>query len=176
MPDPIFLSLDGQPVEAHAGESLFDLAKRHGKPLPHLCHADRPGYEASGNCRACMVEIEGERVLAPSCCRTAEAGMVVLTESARATKARRMVMELLITDQPAGDSHFWNMAALAGVSESRFPPAETTPLLDSSHVAMQVDLSACIHCQLCVQACRDVQVNDVIGMAGRGSCIVNQFI
>ena len=169
MPTPISLSLDGQTVEAFAGESLFDLAKRHGKPLPHLCHADRPGYEASGNCRACMVEIEGERVLAPSCSREAEAGMVVQTESARASKARRMVMELLITDQPAGDSHFWDMAALAGVSESRFPKAETTPLLDGSHVAMRVDLDACIHCQLCVQACRDVQVNDVIGNPSRGS-------
>jgi len=169
MPDPISLSLDGQTVEAFAGESLFDLAKRHGKPLPHLCHADRPGYEASGNCRACMVEIEGERVLAPSCNRKAEAGMVVHTNSARASKARRMVMELLITDQPAGDSHFWDMAALAGVSESRFPKAEHTPLLDDSHVAMRVDLDACIHCQLCVQACRDVQVNDVIGMANRGA-------
>ena len=169
MPDKISLSLDGQPVQALNGESLFDLAKRYGKPLPHLCHADRPGYEASGNCRACMVEIEGERVLAPSCARTAEAGMVVQTQSARAVKARRMVMELLITDQPANDSYFWDMAALAGVSESRFPKAETTPLLDGSHVAMRVDLDACIHCQLCVQACRDVQVNDVIGMAFRGA-------
>ena len=169
MPQHIHLTLDGQPVAALSGESLFDLAKRHGAPLPHLCHADRPSYAASGNCRACMVEIVGERVLAPSCSRKAEAGMVVLTQSARAVKARRMVMELLITDQPAADSHFWDMAALAGVSESRFPKAETTPLLDGSHVAMSVNLDACIHCQLCVQACRDVQVNDVIGMAGRGA-------
>ncbi len=167
-PTPITLTLDGNTVTAKPGESLFDLAKRHGKPLPHLCHADRPGYKASGNCRACMVEIEGERVLAPSCTRAATEGMVVRTDSARASKARRMVMELLITDQPAGDSHFWDMAALAGVSESRFPKAATLPLLDSSHVAMTVNLDACIHCQLCVQACRDVQVNDVIGMAMRG--------
>ena len=170
MPDTINLLLDGKPVKAELGESLFDLAKRHGTKLPHLCHADRPGYHADGNCRACMVEIEGERVLAPSCSRKAEDGMVVLTESARAAKARRMVMELLITDQPAGDSHFWDMAALAGVSESRFPKAKKhTPLLDSSHVAMTVNLDACIHCQLCVQACREVQVNDVIGMAMRGA-------
>ncbi|MCF6272646.1 MAG: formate dehydrogenase subunit alpha [Rhodobacteraceae bacterium] len=169
MPDQITLSLDGKTVEAQPGESLFDLAKRHGKPLPHLCHADRPGFEASGNCRACMVEIEGERVLAPSCTRKAEAGMVVHTDTTRASKARRMIMELLITDQPAGDSHFWDMAALAGVADSRFPKTGHTVLLDSSHVAMKVDLDACIHCQLCVQACNDVQVNDVIGMAMRGA-------
>ena len=169
MPKKIQLTLDGKAVDAMPDESLFDLAKRHGVALPYLCHADRPGFEASGNCRACMVEIEGERVLAPSCCRNAQEGMVVNTRSARAAKARRMVMELLITDQPVNDSHFWDMAALAGVSESRFPKATTTPLLDSSHVAMRVDLDACIHCQLCVQACRDVQVNDVIGMANRGA-------
>ena len=169
MPELMDLTLDGEAVRAIAGESLFDLAKRYGKPLPHLCYADRPGYEASGNCRACMVEIEGERVLAPSCARKAEPGMVVQTKSARAVKARRMVMELLITDQPANDSHFRDMAALAGVSKSRFPKAKTTPLLDNSHVAMRVDLEACIHCNLCVQACRDVQVNDVIGMAARGA-------
>ena len=169
MPDPIKLILDDKPVEALPGESLFDLARRHGTALPHLCHADRPGFEASGNCRACMVEIKGERVLAPSCTRKAEAGMVVSTATPRASKARRMVMELLITDQPEGDSHFWDMAALAGVSTSRFPKAERVPLLDDSHVAMRVNLDACIHCNLCVQACRDVQVNDVIGMAMRGS-------
>jgi len=169
MPDPILLMLDGTPVEARDGESLFDLAKRNGTLLPHLCHADRPGFEASGNCRACMVEIEGERVLAPSCSRAAEAGMVVHTQNPRAASARRMVMELLIADQPENDSHFWDMARLAGVSESRFPPRSHTPLLDDSHVAMRVDLDACIHCQLCVQACRDVQVNDVIGMANRGA-------
>ena len=169
MTDKIKLTLDGNTVEAEKGESLFDLAKRHGTKLPHLCHADRPGYRADGNCRACMVEIEGERVLAPSCSRNAEAGMVVNTGSTKATKARRMVMELLITDQPAGDNHFWDMAKLAGVSESRFPKRDSVPLLDDSHVAMKVDLNACIHCQLCVQACREVQVNDVIGMAHRGA-------
>jgi formate dehydrogenase major subunit len=101
---------------------------------------------------------------------------VVTTNSARATKAREMVVELLLADQPAQDvahdksAHFHDMADLAGVSESRFPALDPgcVPLLDNSHVAMQVNLDACIQCGLCVRACREVQVNDVIAMAGRG--------
>ena len=62
---------------------------------------------------------------------------------------------------------FWNWAGKMGVEVSRFPSRET-PATDVSHPAMTVNLDACIHCTLCVRACREVQVNDVIGMAGRG--------
>ena len=176
MTDTIRFSLDGLEVDAAPGESIWDVAKRLGTAIPHLCHSGQPGYAADGNCRACMVEIDGERTLAASCIRTPAKGMVVKTASARATNARKMVMELLLADQPSQDmahdrsSHFWDMAAANGVAESRFPQMETThvPLLDDSHVAMRVNLDACIQCNLCVRACRDVQVNDVIGMAGRG--------
>jgi len=77
-------------------------------------------------------------------------------------------MRRRISDDAA--SHFWNMADLCDVSDSRYPAMEENriPLLDGSHVAMRVNLDACIHCNLCVRACREVQVNDVIGMAGRG--------
>jgi formate dehydrogenase major subunit len=176
MTDQIKFTLDGREVSANADETIWDVAKRHGTDIPHLCHKDQAGYRADGNCRACVVEIEGERVLAASCCRNATSGMVVKTESERATKSRALVMELLLADQPeqaaAHDksSHLWDMAAANGVSESRFPTveAERIPLLDDSHVAMRVNLDACIQCGLCVRACREVQVNDVIGMAGRG--------
>ena len=123
-----------------------------------------------------MVEIEGERVLAASCIREPSEGMVVHTNTARAENARKMVVEMLVADQPEREeshdksSHLWDMADLNGVSESRFPKLEEgrIPLLDDSHVAMSVNLDACISCGLCVRACREVQVNDVIGMAGRG--------
>src|SRR5690606_8879231 len=142
--------------------------------IPHLCYAPEPGYRPDGNCRACMVEIEGERVLAASCIRTPTPGMKVKTASDRAKTARRMVFELLVTDQPdrnteAHDptSKFWNWADNVGVAESRFPDREM-PAPDRSHPAMAVNLDACIQCNLCVRACREVQVNDVIGMARRG--------
>lgn len=168
--------LDGQEVSALEGETIWDVAKREGTKIPHLCHANEVGYRADGNCRACMVEIEGERTLAASCIRTVQAGMVVKTASDRAEKSRKLVMELLLADQPEQEvahdksSHFWEMAGLNEVTESRFPAIEPefVPILDDSHVAMRVNLDACIQCNLCVRACREVQVNEVIGMAGRG--------
>ena len=168
--------MDGQDVTAFEGETIWDVAKRHGKDIPHLCHKDQTGYRPDGNCRACVVEIDGERTLAASCCRAPSAGLTVHTDSARAQKSRALVMELLLADQPEraaahdASAHFWDMAQANGVSESRFPTleAERIPLLDDSHAAMRVNLDACIQCGLCVRACREVQVNDVIGMAGRG--------
>ncbi|HUF45301.1 MAG TPA: molybdopterin-dependent oxidoreductase, partial [Aestuariivirgaceae bacterium] len=148
-------------------------AKRLGTTIPHLCWKDAPGYRADGNCRACMVEVEGERVLAASCIRKPVPGMKVNTQDARSAAARRMVMELLVTDQPqrseAHDSRspFLKWADSMGVELSRFP-RDDSPRPDVSHPAMAVNLDACIHCNLCVRACREVQVNDVIGMAYRG--------
>ena len=174
MSGPVRFILDGREVEAVAGETIWQVAERNGTVLPHLCYDPQPGYRPDGNCRACMVEVEGERVLAASCIRRPAAGMKVSTGSERARKARGMVMELLVADQPGRDvahdsrSRLWQWAERLGVTGSRFPAREA-PAPDPSHPAMRVALDACIHCTLCVRACREVQVNDVIGMAYRGS-------
>jgi len=176
MGDTVTFTLDGQEVQSERGMTIWEVANGRGLVIPHLCHKPAPGYRPDGNCRACMVEIEGERTLAASCIREPSDGMVVTTNSARAQNARKLVVEMLVADQPEPEkahdksSHLWDMAALTGVEESRFPKLEEgrIPLLDDSHVAMSVNLDACIQCGLCVRACREVQVNDVIGMAGRG--------
>ena len=176
MSNKIKFTLDGKDVTAEPGESIWEVAKKQGTLIPHLCHKDAQGYRSDGNCRACMVEIEGERVLAASCIRTPTEGMVVNSQDARSVNARKVVVEMLLADQPEQNaahdksSHFWKMAQMQNVSESRFPSIEIerVPLLDASHLAMSVNLDACIHCNLCVRACREVQVNDVIGMSGRG--------
>ncbi len=171
----VTFSLNGEDVTVPEGTSIWEAAHGRGLVIPHLCHKPAKGYRADGNCRACRVEVEGERTLVASCIRPVAEGMVVQSESARAKKARAMVVELLAADQPEvahdASSHFRDMAALTGVDESRFPAKEAAfvPLLDASHVAMRVNLDACIHCNLCVRACREVQVNDVIGMGGRGA-------
>src|SRR3954447_20727684 len=172
-PAAIRFTLDGQEGEARAGETIFRVARRHGIKLPHLCYSPKPGYRPDGNCRVCMVEIEGERVLAASCIRTPSPGMKVQTQTDRAKIARKMVAELLVTDQPARatshdpQSEFWKTVTRQQVEVSRFP-RRAAPRPDRSHPAMAVNLDACIQCNLCVRACREVQVNDVIGMAGRG--------
>lgn len=174
--DQVTFRLDGEEVTVPTGLTIWEVANGRGLVIPHLCHKPAPGYRPDGNCRACMVEIEGERTLAASCIREPSEGMVVTTDSRRASSARKMVVEMLLADQPDRDtahdkaSHLWDMAQANGIDQSRFPKLEDgrIPLLDDSHIAMSVNLDACIQCGLCVRACREVQVNDVIGMAGRG--------
>ncbi len=173
MTEGIRFTLDGSNVEARPGESIWQVAERYAVEIPHLCYLPQSGYRPDGNCRACMVEIEGERVLAPSCLREPSEGMKVHTSNRRAKTAQRMVMELLLADQPEQgvahdrDSQLWRWADRLGISTSRFP-RRALPPPDTSHPAMYVALDACIQCNLCVRACREVQVNDVIGMAYRG--------
>jgi formate dehydrogenase major subunit len=164
------LEINGRQVEALAHETLLEVAQREGIQIPRLCHKD--GMEAVGNCRSCMVEIEGERVLAPSCCRQVAQGMKVRTDSARSVAAQKMVIELLLSDMPdavytrTNELDLW--AQRLGVGKSRFSPTRAQPAADASHAAITVNLDACIQCTRCVRACRDAQVNDVIGLALRG--------
>jgi formate dehydrogenase major subunit len=170
----IVFVLDGETVTAAPGETLWQAARRHGVTIPHLCWRPEPGYRADGNCRACMVEIEGERTLAASCRREPTPGMKVRTASERARAARESVMRLLAADQPAREdghdphSQFWTWVERMGVRTSRHLPPREAVAPDLSHPAIAVNLDACIQCGLCVRACREVQHNDVIGMAGRG--------
>ena len=95
-------SLNGKDVTGRANESLLQVAQREGIDIPHLCFKE--GLAAVGNCRACMVEIDGERTLAPSCCRSPSAGMQVQTDSQRALKSQKMVLEMLLADIQAFDT------------------------------------------------------------------------
>jgi len=174
MPGEVRFTLDGEPVVARGGETIWQTALRHGTEIPHLCYTPQPGYRADANCRLCVVEIEGERALAASCMRRPASGLRVQTASERVVGVRRTLMELLLADQPPrqlspdSESRLWDWARRLGVGESRFPKRSPIPP-DSSHPAMAVQLAACIHCGLCLRACREVQANDVIGMAARGS-------
>src|SRR5690606_21015660 len=116
--------LDGREVTAGEGETIWEVAKREGTRLPHLCHVDMPGYRADGNCRACMVDVEGERVLTASCIRRPSEGMKVRTDTERAEKSRKMVFELLASNMrpadegPDGQSAFWQWASAMGIAGS----------------------------------------------------------
>src|SRR2546427_7161391 len=83
---PNTFSIDDREVDIRAGETFFRPARRYGIKLPHLCYLPKPGYRPDGNCRVCMVEIEGERVLAASCIRKPTPGMKVKTETERARR------------------------------------------------------------------------------------------
>jgi formate dehydrogenase major subunit len=186
MTDRIVFKLDGKDVAANVGETIWDVAKREGTKIPHLCHVDLPGYRVDGNCRACMVEVKGERVLTASCIRKPTPGMEVSTETKRAQKSREMVFELLASNMrprdegPDNQAPFWKWAESMGIKgsdryASKFNDHHHEPGLDLTNPAIAVNLDACISCGACVRACREVQVNDVIGMGLRGSHSVPVF-
>ena len=177
--------LDGKTIISYEGETILKAAKRHGVDIPHLCFKD--GYRADGNCRACVVEINGERTLAPSCCRSATPGMEVKANSERALKSQKLVLEMLLSDMPdegykwVGDSDeeqrhqqhgelsTWATRLDVQVRPELKALRRKQPAADISHPAMAVNLEACIQCNRCVRACREEQVNDVIGYAMRGA-------
>lgn len=180
-PQTVSFTLNQTPIRAFEGETILKAAQRHGIDIPHLCYQD--GLRADGNCRACVVEVKGERTLAPSCCRSATAGMEVQSTSERALKSQKMVLEMLLSDMP-DTGYKWNeqdeskqhgeLSDWAARLEVTVRPElkalrRDQPAADLSHPAMAVNLDACIQCNRCVRACREEQVNDVIGYALRGS-------
>ena len=181
------ITLDGQTVAARPGETILQVADRAGVAIPRLCHSD--GLRAAGNCRACVVEVEGERTLAPSCCRSVHAGMTVRASSGRARKSQQLVLELLLADMPSqgsrwvdGDAHrphgeLSDWAQRLGVTPRPALAAlqRAQPAPDLSHPAMAVNLDACIQCTRCVRACRETQMNDVIGLLHRGAATQIMF-
>ncbi len=187
LPQTIEFKLDGNTVHAFEGETILKAAIRHGIDIPHLCYKE--GLRPDGNCRACVVEVKGERSLAPSCCRNAVAGMEVQANSERAVKSQKMVLEMLLSDMP-DQGYKWNDAGAQATPADVGQHGELSdwaqrldvtvrpelkalrrqqPKADISHPAMAVNLDACIQCNRCVRACREEQVNDVIGYALRGA-------
>ncbi len=164
--------LNDRETTALGGETIWSVAKREGIDIAHLCH--KPGLRPEGNCRACMVEVDGERVLAASCCRNVSEGMKVQTHSERAKTSRALVLELLMSDAGASTDSFTMKSELSywakyeGAKTGRLPVREKIKH-DTSHPAIAVNLDACIQCTRCLRACREEQNNDVIGLALRGA-------
>ncbi len=166
----VTFTLNGKTVVTPANRTILETCDDHGVDVPRLCYM--PGQRPDGNCRTCMVEIKGERVLAPSCCRFPTDGMQVTTDSARAVTSQKMSLELLLADvveeSYTRDSELDFWARKMDIGKPRFT-SRPQPVEDLSHPAMAVHLDACIQCKRCVRACREEQVNDVIGYAFRGN-------
>src|SRR3989344_78401 len=176
--------LDGQPITARPGETILKAAQRHGVEIPHLCYSD--GLRPDGNCRACVVEIAGERTLAPSCCRAPTEGMKGQAASPPARKSQQMGVGMLLADMP-DVGYRWNdqKANTPELIAGGAYPSSASDQFDSKNpetvgqhgelsdwadrLAVAVNLDACIQCNRCVRACREEQVNDVIGYALRGA-------
>ena len=119
--------INGSEILADEKETIWQAAKRNNIDIPHLCHADEIGYDPNGNCRACVVQVKGERTLAASCIRTPFEGMEVDSVSKEVNDTQKMIFELLAADQPCKDNHpdpeskFWQWGEKLGLDEDKFP-------------------------------------------------------
>jgi formate dehydrogenase major subunit len=167
--------LNGHQITAKNGETILIAAENAGVSIPRLCFQNN--CRPDGNCRACVVEIEGEKNLAASCSRLAIKGLVVYSNNARAQFSQKMVIKMLSSDLTEnynkGNIQSSNTELFKWVTHFDIEPSNavkrTPVIIDFSNPAITVDLGQCIQCTRCVRACRETQVNDVIGISNRGS-------
>lgn len=191
----VALEVDGEPVKALEGSTLLDVLRRRGVDTPTLCYLEN--LTPVNVCRVCVVEVEGSRVLVPSCSRKVEEGMKVRTNSDRVRHARRLVLELLassvdmslvdektrawMAEYQIKPDKFGTPAppAEAGERDARLPGHHHLPSTERCETSAQPvtidndlyirDYSKCILCYKCVEACgKDAQNTFAIGVAGRG--------
>lgn len=169
------LTIDGREVTVPEGTTIRGAARELGIHTPTLCHHDR--LNCGSNCRVCVVEVEGARVLAPSCSRQAEEGMKVRTDTDRVRHSRRMVLELLMTEADTSAApELQAYAGYYGATPERFPGSESMRTADREPVRdnpfFMRDYAKCIACQRCVQACGvGIQHTFAIAMVGSGHLV-----
>ena len=149
----VSVKINGKTFFGNPEETILEISKKNNIEIPHLCFKE--GMRPDGNCRVCMVEIEGERVLQPSCVRTITDGMIINTTSERVVHSQKLVLELLTADVSEyvynKDSELTNWSQQLQIKTKRFP-SNLQEKHDISHPAIAVTLDACIQCTRCVRA------------------------
>src|SRR5271154_7311502 len=172
-PGLVDLVIDGKPVRVPAGTSVFDAARMNGVTIPTLCHLQNE--TPVGVCRLCLVEAGG-RVLTAACVRPVDPGMKVVTNSEKVLGARKIILELLMSDHPtpcarqqhSGDCELETYAKAAGIQQPRFAKRTEARGTDESNLAIAVDHDACILCDRCIRGCDEIKNNYVLGRMGKG--------
>ncbi len=171
----ITIEVNGQPVSAEKGEMLLATLRRAAIKVPTLCHVE--GLSPTGACRMCVVEVEGQRGLVPSCAYPVNEGMKVRTHSPRAVQARRTIIDLLLANHPDdclycsrnGNCQLQTLAEELGVRQRRFAGEKSKHFLDTSSPSIVRDPAKCILCGKCVRVCEEIQHVAAIDFIGRGS-------
>ncbi len=162
-------------IDAEPGETILSALNRAGIKVPTLCHMD--GLNPSGACRICVVEIEGMRGLVPSCSFPVQEGMKIETNSPRAIRARKTIIELLLANHPDdclycvrnGNCQLQDLAEEYGIRERRYAGKKNVYHLDNTSPSIIRDQAKCILCGKCVRVCEEVQNIAAIDFVGRGS-------
>ena len=178
----VTVNIDGRDLQVSAGASVLEAARAGGIHIPTLCH--HPRLSAAGSCRVCMVAVEGINAVVPSCVTPVRDGMVIKTDTPEVLAARRMAVELLLSTHPLscedcdsnGKCELQKLADELGIDTLRFPRDEERKPVDDRHPFILYDPNKCILCGRCVRACREIAVNDVWTVSGRGkSSVVSTF-
>ena len=173
----ITLTIDDQVVEVEPGTTILDAARQVGVEIPTLCY--HPDLSLHGSCRVCVVEDLNSHRLLASCAVPAGEGMKISTRSAKARKARRMNVELLLANHPAdclgcdrsGSCELQELTYNLGISREaveRFAGEKRDLPLDTSGVALKRDPNKCILCGRCVRVCEEIQGLGALEFSGRG--------
>jgi len=168
MSDAFTCTVDGQPQEARAGETILDVTGRAGRAVPTLCHD--PRLDPAGACRSCLVEIEGQRRLQPACLFKVTPGMVINTDSERIRRHRQVLMSLYVADLPGGAAPA--VRDLAGGAEPLALAPVEAPRIGRPHDAnpyVGFDPDKCILCARCTRYCDEVEAVSAIALTDRGS-------
>ena len=168
------LTVDGVPVSARAGETLLDVCREHGIPLPTLCHLD--GLSDVGACRLCLVEVKGAARPLSACTTVAQEGMEVATETERLRRWRRQIVELLLAEgehvcavcTANGACELQALATALGVESVRYPYRHPRAPPDASHRRFVLDPVRCVRCTRCVRVCDEIEGAHTWDVAGRG--------
>jgi iron-only hydrogenase group A len=168
------IHINGKECWANGGETILKVAEREGVKIPTLCYLK--GFTATGSCRICVVEVEGQRNLIPSCAFPVYEGMRVETNSAKVRRARKTIIELLIANHPQdclvcvrnGNCSLQSLAAEYGVRSFRYEGERRTSKLDIASPSVERDPEKCILCGRCTRICHEMQSVGAIDIAGRG--------
>jgi len=170
------VTINGKQLTAQEGQTILEVATENGIHIPTLCVMPELGF-TPGSCRVCVVEVEGLPNLAASCVYPVRDGLVIHTHSERVVKARKAVLELLISNHPldcmtceqAGSCALQDLAYELGVKESRFQREERKIPLDESNPFITRDLNKCILCGRCVEICNEIQQSHAIDFGYRSA-------
>ncbi len=168
------VTINGQEVQAQAGQTILEVAQSVGIKIPTLCH--HPALEPIGACRVCLVEVAGQRTLQPSCTFKVSEGMEIATHSPKVEEARRFVLELILSDHPldcmtcesTGNCELQDLAYEYGIDQTRFPGVQHHYPVDESNPFYIRDYEKCILCRRCVRACEEINGVEAIGVINRG--------
>ena len=174
MSEMIKINIDGRDIEVEKGISVLAAARKANIDIPTLCFLKE--INAAGDCRMCIVEIEGRRGLVPSCNTMVEEGMVIRTNTPEINEARRVILDLILSSHNRtcltcvrnGNCELQTLAEKFGITDIEYPGEEVEPHIDDLSPSIVRDASKCIMCKRCVATCKNVQQISAIDVAGRG--------